>query len=306
MKQQRPSVRTGILLWALITVIALGFVTAAPSSLAPAAAAPAACHTTSGTVPAGDCGPFRQIFADSFSTMVPVGSFTACTDDSDFRCAGLKTKYPAVYAAWGAYPRGWYDTAHPSNHSNGNGRTHGGEYRADDTVSVFRQPNGDGQMRVRMYRPAAGGDNHVAALVPRACMNLRYGKFTERLIVRSRTDGYKMAHLRYSPDEIDYPEAGGNFADDPVSWFTHGFSEDGGDVAPGSAWTAWHTYSTEITSSGVRFFLDGKLVGQASGNYPRAMPWVLQNESSLSGGYAAPGSSVLIDTTWVTCYSYNP
>jgi hypothetical protein len=293
---------------AAAAVLGLACATPTPSATVTASptAVPAVCHTTSGTVPAGDCGPFKQVFADSFSTVVPVGSFTSCAGDGDFRCAGLKTKYPAVYNAWGAYPRGWYDTAHPANHSNGNGRTHGGEYRADDTVSVFKQPNADGQMRVRMYRPAAGGDNHVAALVPRACMNMRYGKFTERLIVRTRTDGFKMAHLRYSPDEVDYPEAGGNFSTDPVSWFTHGFSEDGGDVAPGSAWTAWHTYSTEITPSGVRFFLDGKLVGQTSGDFPEATPWVLQNESSLDGGYAAPGSSVEIDTTWVTCYRYAP
>lgn len=293
-----------MLLWALVTAVVLAVVcTVPPSSAAPASAT---CHTTSGTVPTGDCGPFKQVFADSFNTVVPVGSFTSCAGDDDFRCAGLRTKYPAVYGAWGAYPRGWYDTAHPSNHSNGNGRTHGGEYRADDTVSVFKQPNNDGQMRVRMYRPAAGGDNHVAALVPRACMNLRYGKFTERLIVRSRTDGYKMAHLRYAPDEVDYPEAGGNFKSDPVSWFTHGFSEDGGDVAPATAWTQWHTYSTEITPSGVRFLLDGRLVGQTSGDFPTATPWVLQNESSLSGGYAAPGSSVTIDTTWVSCHRYAP
>lgn len=171
-------------------------------------------------------------------------------------------------------------------------------------MSIIKQSSGDGQLRVRMYRPLAGGSNRVAAPVPRRCMNLRYGKFTERLVVRSRTDGYKVAHLHYSPDEIDYPEAGGNFKSDPVSWFTHGFSEDGADVAPSTAWTSWHTYSQEIVPGQVRFYFDGKLVGRVYGDYPDVTPWVLQNESALAGGYAAPGSSVIIDTTWLTCYRY--
>jgi hypothetical protein len=157
-----------------------------------------------------------------------------------------------------------------------------------------------------MYRPSAGGDNHVAAVVPRRCMDLRYGKFTERLVVRSLVNGYKMAHLRYTPNEVDYPEAGGNFHSDPVSLFTHKFNETGADVASNSAWTSFHTYSTEIVPDKIRFYFDGKLVKTVNADFPDHADWVLQNESALAGGYAAKGSSIKIDTTWVTCYAYQP
>lgn len=266
-----------------------------------AAAVDDACHTPgSNSAPTGDCGPFQQIFRDTFPTPVARGKFSDCAGEGSFDCGGLWAT-PTVRANWGAYPNGWADTATSGADGNG-GRTFGGYYRPQSTVSIYKASNGDGQMRVRMYRPAEGGSVRSAAVVPRKCMNLRYGKFTERFVVRTATDGYKMAHLHYTPDEIDYPEAGGNFRSDPVSWFTHGFSEDGGDVAANSEWTKWHTYSTEITPGKVRFYLDGKLVGTASGDNPRAGDWILQNEAALAGGYAAKGSSVTIDTTWVSCY----
>jgi hypothetical protein len=265
-----------------------------------------ACHRSDNYTPRGDCGPFRQLYAEDFAAQtVPLGAFRGCAGDGDFRCSGLASAYPRYYATLGAYPSGWPDTATSGADGNG-GRSLGGYYRPQDTMSVIKQSNGDGQMRVRMWRPSAGGAVHSSAPVPLKCMNLRYGKFSERFVVRTTTPGYKMAHLHYSPDEIDYPEAGGNFASDPISLFTHGFTEYGRDVAPNSAWTAWHTYSQEITPAGVKAYLDGKLVASVSGDYPRATDWVLQNESALAGSYAAPGSSVVIDTTWLACYRYQP
>lgn len=280
--------------------------TATASPTATTAPSQDACRTTDNNTPRGDCGAFKQLYAENFNGgTVPAGAFSGCAGDGDFRCAGLKTKYPHYYTTLGAYPNGWPDTATSGADGNG-GRIFGGYYRPQDTMSVYEAANGDGQMRVRMWRPAAGGSVHSAAPVPRPCMNLRYGKFTERLVVRSRTPGYKTAHLHYSPDEIDYPEAGGNFSSDPVSLFTHGWREYSKDVAPNSAWTTWHTYSQEITPSGLKAYYDGKLVATVAGNYPRATDWVLQNESALAGPYAAAGSSVVIDTTWVTCYRYAP
>jgi hypothetical protein len=263
-----------------------------------------ACHTTTTGAPSGDCGPFKQVYRETFNNqIVPVGAFSSCSD-STFQCAGLKSKYGRYYTTLGAYPDGWPDTATSGADGNG-GRTFGGYYRPQLTISV-RKSGTDGQLRVHMYRSTSGGSNKVAAVVPLRCANLRYGKFTERFIVRTRTNGYKMAHLHYSPDEIDYPEAGGNFAGDPVSVFTHGFDEYGKDVAPNSAWSSWHTYSQEITPGHVKIYFDGKLVASRNVDYPRATEWVLQNESALGGGYAAKGSSVDIDTTWITAYSYQP
>lgn len=275
-----------------------------------------ACHTVGNATPRGNCGVFHQLYAEDFSATVPQGAFSNCAGDGNFKCSGLIRKNPdgsAVYTAGahyystlGAYPNGWGDTADPSNHSNGNDRTLGGKYDPPKTMSVYRQTNGDGQMRVHMWRAAAGGSNHVAAPVPLRCMGLRYGKFSERFVVRTATGGYKMAHLRYTPNEVDYPEAGGNFDSDPVSMFTHGFSESGADAAGNAAWTGWHTYSTEIVPGHLRFYFDGHLFKTVNADFPDAADWVLQNESALAGSYAAKGSFVNIDSTWLACYSYRP
>lgn len=260
-----------------------------------------ACHTTDNNTPRGNCGPFTQVYAENFNAAVaPVGSFSGCVDGS-FACSGLKTKFPAYYAGLGAYPTGWPDTANSG--ADGNNGPVPGEYHPEKAVSVLKASNGDGQMRVHMT--STGRLNSVAAVVPRKC-TFRYGKFSERLIVRTRTPGFKMAHLHYAPEEIDYPEAGQTFATDPVSEFTHGFKESGADVAPNSAWTSWHTYSQEIVPGAVRFYLDGKLVKTVSADYPKSTEWVLQNESALGDVQgAAAGASVNIDTTWLACWKYS-
>lgn len=297
---------TTVLRRALLAILAVGALLLALTLPAGAATSPSedACHTTSNAAPKGDCGPFHQLYRETFSTNVPTGTFRNCGGDGDFQCAGAAgTRY---YSTLGAYPNGWPDTATSGADGNG-GRTFGGYYRPQDTMSVIKSLDGkDGKLRIHLWRPSSGGSNHVAAPVPLKCMNLRYGKFTERLAVWSPTSGYKMAHLHYSPDEIDYPEAGGNFASDPVSAFTHGFTETSTDVAPNSAWRHYHTYSQEITPGHVKIYFDGKLMRDIRGDYPRATPWVMQEESALAGGYAAKGSYSNTDITWASCYSYAP
>lgn len=285
------------------TIGALALLGTGSSNAADVVPSQDACATTNNNTPLGNCGPFTQLWRDNFNGAdAAVGKFSNCAGDGDFRCEGLAgTRY---YDTVGAYPSGWEDTAKSGNDGNG-GRTLGGYYRPENTVSVYTNSSGDGMMRVHMYRPSTGGSNRVAAVVPRKCMNMRYGKFTERLVVRSLTPGFKMAHLRYSPNEVDYPEAGGNFDSDPISWFTHGFYEGGNDVAPNSAWTTGHTYSQEITPGKIKFYFDGKLMNTVNADFPDKTDWVLQNESALAGSYAAAGSSVNIDTTFATCYSYN-
>lgn len=269
-----------------------------------AAVAEDACGSTSNSSPAGDCGPFKLLYRETFGAeQVPVGAFSECAGDGDHRCEGLRDS--RYYDDLGAYPDGWPDTA--ASGADGNNGPVPGYYRPQWTVSVRKASNGDGQLRVKMYRPAAGGSNRVAAVVPRKCMNLRYGKFTERFVVRTTTPGFKLAHLRYTPDEVDYPEAGQTFGGDPVSVFTHGFKDSAKDVAPNSAWTSWHTYSTEIVPGQLRFYLDGDLVQTVNADFPEAADWILQNESALGRvPGAAPGSSVIIDTTWLNCYKYQP
>lgn len=274
---------------------------ASPASAADTFPSQDACHVRNNNTPRGNCGVFTQTYAEDFGALqAPVGAFSGCSP-STFACSGLKAKYGRYYRTLGAYPSGWDDTA--GSGADGNSGPVPGVYRPERTVSVYKTPENDGQMRVRMT--SNGSVNSVAALVPLKC-TFRYGKFSERLIVRTRTPGYKMAHLHYSPDEIDYPEAGGAFATDTVSAYTHGFKESNTTVAPGSAWTSWHTYSTEVVPGHVRIYYDGRLVRDIAATYPRSTEWVLQNESALGNAVgAAPGSSVTIDTTWLACYRYS-
>lgn len=263
-----------------------------------------ACHRSDNNTPRGNCGPFVQLYAEDFGAQtVPVGKFSSCAGDGNFKCEGLKASYSRYYSTLGAYPTGWPDTA--ASGADGNSGPLPGYYHPESTTSVIKQSNGDGQMRVTMT--SNGSSNKVSAPVPVKCMNLRYGKFSERVVVRTRTPGFKMAHLRYSPNEVDYPEAGGTFESDPISEFTHGFAETGADAASNASWTSWHTYSTEIVPGQLRFYFDGRLFKTVNADFPDSTDWVLQNESALGDVTgAAPGSSVTIDTTWLSCYKYQP
>lgn len=122
---------------------------------------------------------------------------------------------------------------------------------------------------------------------------------------RERDPGFKLAHLFYEdPYEMDFPEAG-SFQDDTLEAFTHPSEES---VDTGAAWlNVSHTTSIEWTPGQVGYYLDGKLVRTASSQISDVpMDWVLQNESALSGAYAAVGAHATIATTWVTCYSCTP
>lgn len=246
-------------------------------------------------MPVGNITGWKQIFADDFTGTVPVGAFSDCnhnTDTPQAYCSGLKN-YASYYKNWWAYPNTWPDTAKSGADGNG-GAPFGGTYHPEDTVSVS-----SGALHVKMYRPAKGGDNHVAALVPRACMDREYGRYVERFKVVHADPGFKSAHLFYqSGYEMDYPE---NDYGTTISAYTHP-GENNFDT--GAKWTTWHTTAIEWTASSVKYYMDGKLVGTATKNIPHIkMSWVLQNESSIMGPYAKAGASAQLDTDWVACYA---
>lgn len=263
-----------------------------------------ACHVDNNNMPSGDCGDFKQVFAEDFSgDTVPVGAFSDCdhnVDTADAYCGGL-ADYGKYADDWWAYPVGWDDTAKSGADGNG-GAPYGGTYRADKTVSVGGGYDGTGTMTVNMYRPDSGDDNYVAAVVPRKCMDRKYGKYSERFKVTKNDGGFKSAHLFYDGNyEMDFPE---NDYGDKISAYTHP-GEDNFDT--GVAWTgSAHSTSIEWTPGHVKYYLDGKLVGDATKDISDIpMSWILQNESSIVGPYADRGAHAELQTTWVTCYSYN-
>lgn len=269
-----------------------------PSSVpSPSGAAPSG---TTGNNPSGEAMPgavsgWKQIFADDFTTTVPVGAFSDCnhnTDSPQAYCGGLKN-YGAYYDNWWAYPKGWADTAKSGADGN-TGAPYGGVYSPEDTVFID-----NGAMHVKMFRPSSGGDNHVAAVVPRKCMDTQYGRYVERFKVVRADPGFKSAHLFYGTGlEVDYPE---NDYNRTISAFTHP-GED--NFHTQAKWTEWHTTAIERTKGQVKYYMDGKLIGTATKSIPDIkLAWVLQNESSIEGPYAQNGAIAQIDFDWVTCYA---
>jgi hypothetical protein len=242
---------------------------------------------------------FRPVFSDAFNERVPLGSFRDCDHNPDTPqayCGGLSG---SMRANWWAYPNTWPDTAKSGQLGD---YSVGGTYHPEDTVWVAPSPWGDGQMHIRMYRPANGGDNHVATVVPKRAMGLKYGRYIIRERVSHVGYGFKSAQLLWPVSsrgctEIDFPE---NSHDVPPSAFDHPANCDVQDLFDSFvSWGAWHTYTTSWTPTSVSFAIDGKTIGTSrySPNIP--MNWDIQNESSLDGEHAAPGTWDQIDITYV-------
>ncbi|MGW8375180.1 glycoside hydrolase family 16 protein [Streptomyces sp. ODS28] len=300
----------GLLLPAGLLAAALLYATSAPGAEGTAEAeaepgartqaqAQAGCRSASAYLPRGDCGPFRQVLAEDFNgDRVRLGGFSGCDHAAETRaayCSGLSGEYRRN---WWAYPAGWRDTA------NDRGREVTGVYHPEDTVSVGPASDGDGRMRIRMWRPRDGGPVHASAVVPRAVMQTKYGKYSARIKVTELSPGYKSAWLHYGGGcEMDYPE--GEWTGQ-LTAFHHPCGGGRQGYFPASVdWTRWHTVTTEWTPGHVRFLLDGRQIGHDTRDVPdRPLSWVLQNESALEGPVAAPGSSAQLEITWIAAYVY--
>lgn len=166
-------------------------------------------------------------------------------------------------------------------------------------------------MHVRMYR-CASGENHVAAVVPKAVMDQKYGRYAIRFKAET-TPGYKLAWLLWptvndAGSEIDFPELE---LDSTIAAFMHyrdGSGQDAFDT--GQPYGVWHTAVTEWAPDDVKFYLDGKLAGHSTKLVPNtAMNWIIQSESALDeraengSVIAAPNSSATIDISWIAAYS---
>jgi hypothetical protein len=276
--------------------------TTSPDGGAPPVADAGSTPPGSGSVsgepmPVGDMAGWKQLFADDFTTPVPVGAFSDCNHNADTPeayCGGL-APYGNYQKRWWAYPNNWSDTAKSGADGNA-GAPFGGVYHPEDTVFI-----GDGAMHIKMFRPTTGGDNHVASVVPIPCMDHQYGRYVERIKVVRADPGFKSAHLFYQGGfEIDYPE---NDYGETISAYTH---PGEASFSTNSRWTEWHTTVIEWTAGSVKFSLDGKVIGTTTVKVPNIpMSWVLQNESSILGPYASPGAVAQLDLDWVACYAPN-
>jgi hypothetical protein len=266
--------------------------------------------TVDNRMPKGDLPGWKQVLADNFNGQdVPVGKFSDCNNNPDTPeafCSGLPEPQKSRY--W-AYPKGWPDTAKQGTHGN---FERSGIYNPEETISIGPLSNGDGVMRIKLFNN--GGDNQVAAVVPKAMVGQKYGRYAIRFLAEA-TPGYKLAWLQWPVDEkscsgceIDFPE---QELDTTIHGFLHHKEDPNNKQGTQDAFDSkqpygvWHTAVTEWSPGKVKFILDGKEVGTSTTQVPdQPMSWVIQSESALNGDTAGAGTSARIWITWIAAYTY--
>ena len=262
-------------------------------------ASAAAISPSGEDVPAGDLPGWHQIFADDFTTDVPVGGFGGCSASTS-TCTNLPS---AVISKWWAYPDDWKDTSK------------NGTYKPSEVLSIH-----DGLLDMNIHTTGASGEHLIAAPLPKISYapgsegGLKYGRYA----VRFKADpipGYKTAWLLW-PDsenwpadgEIDFPEGS---LDGAISAYMHRQGgASGGDqdqFHTNTTYTNWHTAVTEWTPNSVTFYLDGQVIGTSTARIPNTpLHWVLQTETATDGTTPSNTAAghVLID--WAAVYVPTP
>jgi hypothetical protein len=224
----------------------------------------------------------------------PLGSFSGCKA-SAHTCTGLPK---ALRSQWWAYPDGWPDTATEWHEKVG------GYYSPSTTVWIA-----GGVMNIRLWRGT--GSVHSAALMPKAAMHRKYGKYVETFRIADPVLGYKSSHMLWamrtptdgSAQEIDFPENGWGT---PIKAFIH-YADHRPRFAAGAAFDRrWHTTVITWTPHGLSLQCDGRLIGSIAGNVADVpMRWVLQNETQTDGAaYPPPNSSSTMQIKYVAYYAW--
>ncbi|ARC57365.1 Beta-glucanase [Frondihabitans sp. 762G35] len=246
-------------------------------------------------------GPAAQAAA---STTMPVGTVSSNGTtwkpvvSQDFtKTAGIG-QFASVYgAAWNGY----------SSFSDTSGK---GLYAPSRVLSA-KNGSLDFSLHSQSGRPM------VAAPMPNGYKPQTYGRYA----IRFRTDavaGYKMAFLLWptsddwNDGEIDWPD--GNLAGNAYAASAVKGSYKNGkmtfDGPPHSAspvvGTGWHTAVTEWTPGKVRWYWDGRMIGQtsnAAGVPTKPMRWTLQAETNTDGKTVSTTAKGHIQVDWVVQYS---
>jgi beta-glucanase (GH16 family) len=170
----------------------------------------------------------------------------------------------------------------------------------------------DWDLRTRAGQPV------VAAPMPHGYLPQTYGRYA----VRFRADavpGYKMAFLlwptsnNWNDGEIDWPDGvlgGKSYAASAIRG-TLSSSGPTFEGPPHSAaptmGTGWHTAVTEWTPGHVRWYMDGRLIGQTaktSGVPTKPMRWTLQVETNTDRTPVSATASGHVQVDWVVQYRY--
>lgn len=232
-------------------------------------------------MPVGNLSGWTQVFADDFTTNVPLGSF------------------PGADSKWDAgYKDGTKDTGGQQ-----------GQPSAYYPSKVLSIQNGV----LDMYLHNSGGTFMGAAPQPKfsnsagySTNSLTYG----RVSVRYKSDslkGFKTAWLMWpnseawSDGEIDFPESD---LSGVITGANHWVGNPGQftKFSTTAYTTSWHTATFEWTPGKVQFFLDGTSIGTATTSTPnKPMHYIMQTESCYP---SCPSTNTAghLQVDWVTVY----
>lgn len=247
-------------------------------------ATPPVASPSGEAMPSGDLPGWHQVFADDFTTDVPIGSFPQ-----------------AVSSKWDAYPDGWHDTS-------GNGT-----YYPSRVISVA-----GGVLSIHLHTETVGGASvhMVSAPEPKipGAMGSEGGLLYGRYVIRFKADpvqGYKTAWLLW-PDselwpqdgEVDFPEGD---LDGTFGAYMHrqngtsGGDQDAFDSS--NTYSSWHTAALEWTAQSINFMVDGASIGTSTAAIPDTpMHWVLQTETALGGTAPSDGAEGNVQIDWAVVY----
>ncbi|WP_147430073.1 glycoside hydrolase family 16 protein [Frondihabitans australicus] len=218
----------------------------------------------------------------------------------DFTKNAARGQFSKVYGtAWAGYS-GFKDTSNR------------GVYAPDKVLSVSGG-------NLNYYLHSTNGVAQVAAPMPNGYSPQTYGRYA----IRVRTDslpGYKLAFLlwptsnNWNDGEIDFPDGDMTSKMYPASAIIGTYDKNGKtvptfDKPPQSAaptmGTGWHDAVIEWTKGHVRWYWDGKLVGQTTntaGVPTKPMRWTLQAETAVDGTKLSSSTTGKVQVAWVVQY----
>lgn len=262
--------RTALAATALLAIAAAMLATTAALSAVPARAAE-----------------FKLIFHEDFSRHAKRGTMGSKANPARVIYRGRHgTK-------WVTYPRRFLDTVDRR------------PYRSDRVLSVH-----DGVLDFYLHpvggRPAGASPS---PLIDGRSQYQTYGRYSARMRVKGRDlSEYHVAWLLWPREDRDWQRAESDFPEVdlvPGRIDVYAHSHWGGRgaiesfVAPRVNMRRWHTYTQEWTPLVRRYYIDGRLIGQAAGKiFNRPQRWQLQIETRGAGKNRG---HVLVD--WVKVYA---